>query len=137
MSSPVMPAATVTIRPELFSRTPASGLRGARVADLDEGSPLTVDVDDRGDTAVLRVRGEIDLLTVANLRAALEAWLFCGVGAIVLDLRGVSFIDCAGIGMLADARLRAGLRGVALRIEPGRSVARVAALLDLTVPLGL
>ena len=56
---------------------------------------------------------------------------------IVLDLRDVSFVDCAGVGMLADARRRARLQDVALVIEPGRAVARVAALLDLTGALGL
>ena len=138
MSLPVMPAPAVAVPPAIFTRTPASGLPVARVADpADEGTPLSVDVDDRGDTAVLRARGEIDLFTVADLRAALDAWLRTGVGTIVLDLQGVSFVDCAGVGMLADARLRAHRRNVALRIEPGRAVARVAALLDLTDVLGL
>jgi anti-sigma B factor antagonist len=138
MTSPVMPAPAVPVPPEFFTRTRASGLPVARIADpLDEETPLTVDVDDRGDVVVLRVRGEVDLLTVAELRTALDGWFLCGVGAIVLDLRGVSFIDCAGVGMLADARQRAARRGVALRIEPGRSVTRVAALLELTGSLGL
>jgi anti-sigma B factor antagonist len=138
MTSPVMPAPAVPVLPIVVTRTPASGLPVARVADpADEVTPLTVDVDDRGDTAVLRARGEVDLLTVADLRGALDAWLPTGVGTVVIDLRGVSFVDCAGVGMLADARLRARRRGVALRIEPGRAVARVAALLDLTEVLGL
>ena len=134
MPSPVLPAPPVPVP----TRTAASGLPVARVADPgDEASPLTVEVDDRGDTAVLRARGEIDLLTVAELRGAVDAWLPSGVDTVVLDLRGVSFVDCAGVGMLADARRRARLHGVALRIEPGRSVARVAGLLDLTGALGL
>jgi anti-anti-sigma factor len=141
MTSPVMPAPAFPVLPALpvvVTRTPASGLPVARVADpADEATPLTVDVDDRDDTAVLRARGEVDLLTVADLRGVLDAWLPTGVGTIVLDLRGVSFVDCAGVGMLADARLRARRRGVTLHIEPGRAVARVAALLDLTEVLGL
>jgi anti-sigma B factor antagonist len=138
MTSPVIPAPAVPFATTDLSRPPASGLPVARIADpVDELPPLTVAVDDRGDTAVLRARGEVDLLTVAELRAAVDAWLLSGVRTIVLDLRGVSFVDCAGVGMLADARLRARRGGVALRIEPGRSVARVAALLDLTGALGL
>lgn len=131
-----MPAPPLS--PATFPRTPASGLPAARTADpADEGTHLTIDVDDRGDTVVLRARGEVDLLTVSDLRAALDRWLVAGVGTIALDLRGVSFVDCAGVGLLADARRRAAGRGVVLRIDPGRAVARVAALLDLTGSLGL
>lgn len=138
MTSPVMPSPAVPFTPTVLARALASGLPVARIADpADEVPPLTVDVDDRGDTAVLRARGEVDLLTVADLRAVLDAWLPSGVRTIVLDLRSVSFVDCAGVGMLADARLRAGRRDVTLRIEPGRAVTRVAALLDLTDALGL
>jgi anti-sigma B factor antagonist len=86
---------------------------------------------------VLRARGEVDLLTVAHLRAHLDTALTTGPRAVVVDLRGVSFIDCTGIGLLADARCRARGRDVRLEIVPGRAVARVAALLDLTAALGL
>ena len=138
MSSPVIPAPARPFSPLVLTRLRTSGLPVARVADPADGAaPLTVDVDDRGDTAVLRARGEVDLLTVADLRAVVDAWLPSGVRTIVLDLRDVSFVDCAGVGMLADARRRARLRDVALVIEPGRAVARVAALLDLTGALGL
>ena len=98
---------------------------------------LTIDADDRGDTAVLRARGEVDLLTTDLLRTTLDTWLHVGVHTVVADLREVSFVDCAGVGTLADARRRADDRGVTLRILPGRAVARLAALLDLTDVLGL
>jgi anti-anti-sigma factor len=120
------------------TRTPASGLPVARVADPDEyGSPLTITVDDRGRSAVLRVRGEIDLLTSADLAAVLDEWLASGAGTVVVDLRDVWFVDCAGMGLLADARCRADRAGIRLRIVAGRAVGRTAALLDLTDALGL
>lgn len=93
--------------------------------------------DDLGRTAVLRIHGEIDLLTGGELGAALHAWLRCGAGTVVVDLRGVSFVDCAGVGLLVETRRRAERAGVRLRVVPGRVVARTAALLDLTAALGL
>jgi anti-sigma B factor antagonist len=120
------------------TRTPAGGLPVARAADPDEcGTLLAITVDDRGRSAVLRVRGEIDMLTATDLRAALDEWLTSGAGTLVIDLRDVWFVDCAGIALLVEARRRAGRAGIRLRIVAGRAVARTAALLDLAAALGL
>jgi anti-sigma B factor antagonist len=149
MTSTVIPAPAVPLRvmtagpltpgpitPD--TRTPASGLPVARLADPDDcGTLLTITVDDRGRTATLRVRGEIDMLTSADLAAALHEWLASGAGTVVVDLRDVWFVDCAGMGLLADARRRAARAGIRLRIVAGRAVSRTAALLDLTDALGL
>jgi anti-anti-sigma factor len=133
---------------------PAPRLPVARTPEPDGcATPLHLHLDlDAGDAVVLRVRGEVDLLTVAHLRAHLDTALAdtaladtaladtalaAGPRAVVVDLQGVSFIDCTGIGLLLDAGCRARRRGVRLRIVPGRAVARVAALLDLTAALGL
>jgi anti-sigma B factor antagonist len=140
MTSPVVQATAprmITRRPA-EPRTPASGLPVARAADPAECETLLViDIDDRGRIAVLRARGEIDMLTVTQLRSALDDQLAGGAGTIVLDLRDVSFVDCTGIGLLADARRRAARKGIRLRILPGRAVARTAGLLELTAVLGL
>ena len=118
--------------------TPAFGLPVARLADPDEcETVLLVDTRRRDGATVVRAIGEVDLLTVAQLRAALDGCLTAGAGPVVLDLREVSFIDCAGVGELAVARRRARRRGVALEIRPSRAVARVAALLEMTAALGL
>ena len=120
------------------TRTPAGGLPVARAADPDEcGTLLTITVDDRGRSAVLRVRGEVDMLTATELRGARDEWLTSGAGTLVVDLRDVWFVDCAGIALLVEARRRADRAGIRLRIVAGRAVARTAALLDLTAALGL
>jgi anti-anti-sigma factor len=98
---------------------------------------LTVDVDDRDDSVVLRAVGEVDLLSVELLRTALDTWLHLGVRTVVADLRAVSFVDCAGVGALVEGRRLAQRRGVALEIVPGRAFTRLAALLDLSGVLGL
>jgi anti-anti-sigma factor len=153
MTSPVIPAPTVPtptvptptvptpatpVGREPAPGTPPCGVPVARTADPAEcGTLLAIDVDDRGRIAVLRARGEIDMLTVADLRDALDHRLAAGNATVVVDLRGVSFVDCTGIGLLADARRRARRRGIRLRIVAGRTVARTAALLGLTTALGL
>jgi anti-sigma B factor antagonist len=108
----------------------------ARVPDEDPTS-LTVDVDEHGDTCVVRVHGEIDILTVAQLRTALRDRLMAGPGTVVVDLRGVSFVACTGLGLLADTRRRARQQGTRLQIVAGTTVERTAAILDLTTALGL
>ena len=107
-------------------------------ADFDEaGTPLAVAVDDRGGMFVVHADGEVDLCTAPLLDGALDAGLASGRRTVVVDLRQVSFIDCTGIGLLTRARCRARRQGTRLHIRAGRAVARTAALLDLTVTLGL
>ncbi len=107
-------------------------------ADFDEaGTPLAVAVDDRGGVFVVHADGEVDLSTAPLLDGALDAGLASGRRTVVVDLRQVSFIDCTGIGLLTRARCRARRQGTRLHIHAGRAVARTAALLDLTVTLGL
>jgi anti-sigma B factor antagonist len=100
-------------------------------------APLIVRVDGRGDATTLRVSGEIDLLTVEQLRTAIDRALAGPGRTFLVDLRGVSFVDCAGIGLLVEVHDHARRRGLRLQIVPGRAVARTAALLDLTAALGL
>ena len=107
-------------------------------ADFDEaGTPLAVAVDDRGGVFVVHADGEVDLSTAPLLDGALDAGLASGRRTVVVDLRQVSFIDCTGIGLLTRARCQARRQGIKLHIRAGRAVARTAALLDLTVTLGL
>lgn len=112
------------------------------LADLDldlddDGTPLAVTVEDRGGVYVVHVDGEVDLSTAPLLDGALEAGLSSGRPTVVVDLRRVSFVDCTGIGLLIQARSRACREGTRLHVLAGRAVARTAALLDLTVTLGL
>jgi anti-anti-sigma factor len=138
MPSPVISAPAVPLPPTAPVRTPSSDLPVARIPEPDGcGTPLTIELDERGDTTLLRVVGEIDLLTVEQLRAALDQALAGPRRTVVVDLQGVSFVACAGIGLLVDMRWRARRRGVRLHVVASRPVARTAALLDLPAALGL
>jgi anti-sigma B factor antagonist len=57
----------------------------------------------RSDGVLLALRGEVDLSNVGYLRDALD-WAFADdTGNIEIDLCGVTFLDCATIGVLVTA----------------------------------
>ncbi|MGI5380635.1 STAS domain-containing protein [Streptomyces sp. CA-251387] len=65
---------------------------------------------------VITVSGELDIGTAADLRQALAAAVTV-YEETVIDLAGVSFCDCAGIGTLVAARNLARRRGHRLRVH--------------------
>lgn len=67
-------------------------------------------------TTVVELRGEIDILTAPAVAARLDALTAGPYPDLVLDLRPVSFIDCAGLGLLCRARNRTVARGGRLRL---------------------
>jgi RNA polymerase sigma-B factor len=90
---------------------------------------LEVEVCRGDDEMVLRMRGEVDLSTMARFSAALAEGL-AGPGDIVIDLREIAFIDCGGIEALTRAVRQASGGTRRLHIVPG------AALRDLVALLG-
>src|SRR5260370_40072560 len=77
---------------------------------------------------VVTVAGEVDIATVARLRARLSALAAGGV-PLVADLDQVSFIDATGLGALAGPAPEAAARGGRLdggrpRAQPPRRVRR-------------
>ncbi|MFG2123425.1 STAS domain-containing protein [Streptomyces sp. NPDC048710] len=65
---------------------------------------------------VVPLHGEIDLLTLPALSERLDALTEHPRPDLVLDLRPVAFIDCAGLGLLCRARNRALARQGRLRL---------------------
>jgi len=57
-----------------------------------------------GEWAVLRVSGELDLVTSPALRQSVHDVVATGRHSIVLDLSGVVFCDSSGVGVLIAAR---------------------------------
>ncbi|RFU21217.1 STAS domain-containing protein [Geodermatophilus marinus] len=69
------------------------------------------------DTALhLTVAGEVDSSTAPALRAALDEALDRAPRQVVVDLDAVSFLDSAGLCVLASAHRRATERGLQLRV---------------------
>ena len=81
---------------------------------------LHIDVERRGRAAVVHLTGELDIAT----RPALEDALHAIDGEIVIDLRGLTFLDSDGLQMILRHRRRP------LTVVPG--VPRVQRLFEIT-----
>ncbi len=86
-------------------------------------------------TVVVTVRGEIDLEVSRALTERLDALTAGPCPDVVLDLREMAFIDCAGLSVLCRARNRAVARAGRLRLvtdSPGfRRILRAVRLADV------
>ena len=86
---------------------------------------LDVHTERAGSALVVSPRGEIDLSTVDSLRDAIESGRSPGE-ALVIDLRGVAFMDTTGLRLLLALTEGAKTEGFELRIVRGpRAVQRV------------
>jgi anti-sigma B factor antagonist len=86
-----------------------------------------------GERVVVEVTGEIDVASAPALRDRLLALLNRGAPDLVIDLRGVTFIDSTGIGSLLRVYHRQSLLGGALHFVADQSaVLRVFELMQLT-----
>ena len=86
-----------------------------------------------GDRAVVQVGGEVDVATCPQLQAALAELVDRGFHQLIVDLEQVSFLDCAGIGVLVDARRRVQEHGGSLRlVRPAPLVRRVLEVTGMT-----
>ncbi|MFJ8821436.1 STAS domain-containing protein [Streptomyces sp. NPDC102467] len=65
---------------------------------------LRVTESGRGDWAVVRVSGEMDLVTSPALRQQVHEAVADGRRSVVLDLSDVLFCDSSGVGVLIAAR---------------------------------
>jgi anti-sigma B factor antagonist len=85
-----------------------------------------------GRTVVVRVSGDLDLLTAPDLDAELTAATDMAVppAPVVLDLTAVTFLGSPVLAVLAKHHEACTARGIALHIVPGTGPARRP--LDLT-----
>lgn len=91
-----------------------------------------------GDRRVVAVEGEIDLSNVDALQAALAGGPEPPPATLVVDLRGVGFMDSMALGAILEASVRAADDGRSLRVVCGPAARRVidAAGLDGRLVLG-
>jgi len=96
---------------------------------LFEVEPATV-----GGHAVLRVRGELDLLTAPQLAQAVQTQLSVSPSSLIIDLTDTTFLDSSGARQLALAARQARGSGTVLQLlcPPGnKPVQLVLGLLEL------
>jgi anti-sigma B factor antagonist len=80
---------------------------------------------------VVALRGELDVADAAAVAAGIARIAACEPG-IIVDLAGLSFIDCSGVAALEHAREQARQAGGGLVLAaPHRNVTRVLAILRL------
>jgi anti-anti-sigma factor len=88
-----------------------------------------VNVIPAGERVVIRPTGDLDMESAKRFEDALDVAIDRHRGLIV-DLRGVEFLDTEGLGALLRASHRAAERGVPLRLVRGPR--RVDRIFDLT-----
>jgi anti-anti-sigma factor len=82
---------------------------------------LSVTLAEAGGHPAIVLRGELDIASIGPLERAVEEQLASGAATVVVDLRGLTFIDSSGLRVLiaADARSRElDRRLVVVRGEP-------------------
>jgi anti-sigma B factor antagonist len=77
---------------------------------------LTLCVRSGADGVVVAVSGEVDVCTEGRLRQVLLRIMRQRGARLLLDVSGVSFMDCAGLRALLVTRRRAELRGGFMRL---------------------
>jgi anti-sigma B factor antagonist len=82
------------------------------------------------DRAIVRVGGELDLAVAPRVAAAVDELVDVGFTRVVIDLRGLTFLDSAGVHTIASAHRSAGQRGCAVSLVPGSGA--VQRVLELT-----
>ena len=94
------------------------------------GRRLSIGVERRDGRVRLELQGELDLTGAHELEEALLAAEAERPEAVVVDLRGVAFLDSTGLRTILSAQLRATVDGPRLILVPGPD--RVQRLFALT-----
>ena len=97
----------------------------APALDPSSNELVTFNVSVVGPSATVRAAGEIDSTTAPLLSQHLTALLDTDVRELTVDLGEVTFLDSAGLCVLATAHRRAGRQDVRLRVlATSRAVVR-------------
>jgi anti-anti-sigma factor len=108
------------VRDEGLRRHPPEAVRGGGATLQVHGSRI-------------ELAGELDLASTEEVRPTLFAALGSAAGEATVDLRGVSYLASAGIGLLLEAadRCRSAGRPLRVLLDPDSSPARVLGLAGL------
>jgi anti-sigma B factor antagonist len=83
-----------------------------------------IDVERDPDRVRVRPVGELDLATVPTLEQELARWRESGVGCVVLDLRGLTFMDSTGLSLTLRWALEASRDGFDFSLVRGEGAIR-------------
>ena len=87
-------------------------------SSIDRSIPdlVTIDVSDSGPSVRVTAAGEIDSTSAPIVRDRLDALLDGGARDITIDLTGVTFLDSAGLCVLASTYRRAAEQSAQIRV---------------------
>jgi anti-anti-sigma factor len=74
---------------------------------------------EQGDSAVVRLVGELDLAEVVPLQAEFDRLCSNGLGRLTVDLRELEFLDSTGLHVLMRLRSRCESQQLPLTLVPG------------------
>ena len=96
------------------------------------GPDLRIGIEEHDDEIHVAVVGDLDLLGEERLEAELDRVWARRPATVVIDLRGLMFLDARGVAAIWHASERAAANGAALRIvKAAEPVQRIFRLLDL------
>ena len=95
--------------------------RPLQADELFSNETFNTRISQRDGVVWLALGGELDVFTSPRLRDALEEAMPTGSEALVLDLRGLSFLDSSGLAVILGVNERCRSRG------PARSASSSAA----------
>jgi anti-anti-sigma factor len=78
--------------------------------------PFQIEVQPEREAVRVRPVGEIDIATAGRMRAQIDELVDTGFTRVILDLRGVTFLDSTGVHVVVDADAGARANGWALVI---------------------
>lgn len=84
----------------------------------DKAEPLSIVVEHQDGRMLVRLQGELDLVTAPLLAATLDQ----ANSEIVVDLAGLAFLDARGLGALAGASSQAERHGDHLTVVNANSL---------------
>jgi len=93
---------------------------------------VTLDIQQRGDVVVVRMRGELDLAGAPRAGEQIGEAVPTSARGVVVDFSELEFIDSSGIAMLFGLARRLGSRRQELRVvaPDGKPVARVLEIVE-------
>lgn len=110
---------------------PANEFAGTEDAVAEQVIDITV--ERVGEATVVRVCGEIDMLTTPMLSSSIAEQFESNPAVLVLDLSGVHFLGSSGLAALVTARDEAERRNLPLRlVSDGHAVLRPLTATGLT-----
>lgn len=114
--TPAVPGHTNDLRRAANPAASGHNVAMSSAEDAVAEQVIDLDVQRDGDVVVVRVGGEVDMLTTPLLGACLTKQLQTGPGMLVVDLTRVGFLGSSGLAALVTARDEAGARDVTLRL---------------------